>query len=81
MLTTQVESGILPDVTNWLSVTEAAKESGYSAFYVRKLCRLGTLEAVKKGQMYLINPESLRAYVRKMKSLGTAKHDWRHKED
>lgn len=72
---------IPPTVTDWLSVTEAAKQTGYSAYHIRQLCRVGTLTTVKKGIMYLIDPESLDAYVAKMKSLGTYKFDWRRKED
>jgi excisionase family DNA binding protein len=82
MLTAQATTGILiPIMTDWLSVTEAAEKSGYSAYHIRELCREGKLETVKKGLMYLIDPESLDDYVAKMKSLGTYKFDWRRKED
>lgn len=54
----------------WLSVDEAAKKSGYHANYIRRLIRAGEIEAVKKGLMWWIDPESLAAYVAKMEKLG-----------
>ena len=80
-LTMQTDRVIIADMTDWLSVSEASKESGYSAYHIRQLCREGKLTTVKKGLMYLIDPESLQEYVDKMKSLGTYKFDWRRKED
>ena len=79
--TLAVESGILPDMTDWLSVTEAAEKSGYTDYWIRKLCREGRLRAVKKGLMFLIDPASLQEYLDEMKSLGTYKFDWRRKKD
>ena len=81
ILTMPINAGILPDMTDWLSVTEAAEKSGYSAYHIRQLCREGKLTTVKKGLMYLVDPGSLDAYVDKMKSLGTYKFDWRHKKE
>ena len=80
-LTVAAKPGILLSVTDWLSVTEAAKKSGYSAYHIRELCREGKLKTVKKGLMYLIEPKSLSDYVARMKSLGTYKHDWRRKKE
>jgi len=81
LLTTLTTEPIMDYMTDWLTVEEAAEETGYNPQYIRRLCRQGKLDAVLKGRLYLINPEDLDAYVRRMKSLGTYKHDWRRKQD
>jgi excisionase family DNA binding protein len=47
----------------WLSVKEAAELSGYHANYIRKLIRKNQIEAEKKGPMWWIDKDSLRAYL------------------
>lgn len=81
MLTTSATELIIDYMTDWLTVKEAAEKTGYNAQYIRRLCRLGKLDAVLKGRLYLINPKDLDTYIKKMKSLGTYKHDWRRKYD
>lgn len=54
-----------------LTVKEAAKRSGYSEQHLRHLLRSGELECAEKiGQMYLIDPGVLDAYVEKLKAWG-----------
>ena len=57
----------MPD---WISIEEAAQASGYHPNYVRKLVRSGKVSATKKGPMWWIERDSLKAYVEQMKELG-----------
>jgi len=85
MLTTSVQPTIMPDMTDWLSVEEAAEKSGYHPEYLRRLLRKNTklaktgyvpfFEAVKKASVWLIEPKSFDTYCQKMNEMGTGKHD------
>ena len=48
---------------NWISVKDAAKFSGYSQQYLRRLLRLGKLAGMKLGQLWLIEMESFEWYL------------------
>ena len=50
-------------VNQHLTVQAAADVTGYNIQYLRRLLRSGTLEGVKIGQMWLIDMESLEAYL------------------
>jgi excisionase family DNA binding protein len=65
------------NAVNWLTVEQAAKQSGYNEQYIRRLCRDGKLVFDRIGGSYLIDPDSLKEYTGKMKSLGTDKYNWR----
>ena len=65
------------EAVNWLTVEQAAKQSGYNTQYLRRLCRDGKLAFERIGGSFLIDPEALKAYTSKMKSLGTDKFNWR----
>ena len=58
-----------PPLPEWLSVDEAAAKSGYHANYIRRLIRAGEIKAEKKGLMWWVDPDSLAAFVSKMKAL------------
>lgn len=68
-------------VTDWLTIKEASAESGYHEEWLRELLRKyhgatnAPLEFVKKGGIWLIEPNSLREYVEDMRKRGTGKHD------
>lgn len=47
---------------NCISVKAAAKYSGYSPQYLRRLLRIGNLTGLKLGQLWLIKMESLDFY-------------------
>jgi excisionase family DNA binding protein len=64
----------------YVSVEEAAQITGYSEQYIRRLLRKQRVNAVKKGPMYWIELESLKAYKREMDVLGREKYDPRRKE-
>ena len=60
---------ILPTVTtekalnNLITVQTAAEISGYNIQYLRRLLRTGKLDAVKIGQLWLIQLTSLETYL------------------
>lgn len=51
-----------------VSIKEASTQSGYNEEYLRRLIRLGKLEAVKVGPAYLIRVESLNQYLAEMRA-------------
>jgi excisionase family DNA binding protein len=58
-----------------ITVTEAAKLTGYSEGHIRWLIRHGRIEAERIGQrVYLIDRQSLLEYADRMQELGTKKH-------
>jgi len=58
-----------------LTVSEAAALTGYSERHIRRLAKDETITARQVGEwLYLVNKESLLAYVEKMKALGNEKH-------
>jgi len=48
---------------NCISVKDAAKYSGYSRQYLRRLLRQGNLTGTKIGQVWLIKLVSIQAYM------------------
>jgi excisionase family DNA binding protein len=48
---------------NCISVKDAASHSGYNIQYLRRMLRSGALDGIKIGQMWLIDMESLEAYL------------------
>jgi excisionase family DNA binding protein len=48
---------------NCISVRAATAYSGYSSQYLRRLLRLGKLAGLKLGQLWLIELESIEAYL------------------
>jgi len=64
--------------TEWITTTEAAELTGYTASYLRKAISRGLLSAKKRGRDWFLNKADVLAYAEEMKQLGTAKHDpWR----
>jgi excisionase family DNA binding protein len=55
---------------NWLTIEQAAAVSGYHPNYIRRLAKRGVFIGVKVGQLWLIEPERLRAYVAQMERDG-----------
>ena len=48
---------------NHISVQAAAEYSGYSMQYLRRLLRSGKLDAIKFGQIWLLDKGTLDAYI------------------
>lgn len=57
----QSHTGIL--INQHLTVQAAAEVTGYNIQYLRRMLRCGALEGFKIGQMWLIDMESLEAYL------------------
>jgi excisionase family DNA binding protein len=54
----------------WLTVSEAAKLSGYHPETLRELMRDGKINARKVSIVWLVDRESLLAYMEKAKAMG-----------
>lgn len=62
----------------WVSTQEAAQKTGYSAEYIRRLVRRGTLQGMRIGRDWFVNLAAALEYRRAMDALGTDKHNpWR----
>lgn len=59
----------------WIDIRQASEESGYTADYLRQLMRDGKIDAKKRGTMWWIDPNSLRAYMEAVEALGSKKHN------
>ena len=58
----------------WLTVQEAAKLSGYHPEYIRRLIRDGEITAKKFSIVWMVNRESLLAYLEKARSSGDRRY-------
>lgn len=47
----------------WITTTQAAENTSFSQEYLARLCQSGKLRAKKAGRDWLIDPDSLQAYV------------------
>jgi len=54
----------------WISTSEAAKLTGYSQEYVRKMARDGIIESQKIGFATLISKQSLLDYAKQQEKEG-----------
>lgn len=78
---TRASSNTIIDNMEYVSVEEAAKITGYAITYIRQLLREQKVEAEKKGTMWWINLESLKAYKAEMDILGSDKYSPRRNKD
>ena len=53
-----------------VTVGEASRLTGYNPEYLRRLLRKGAIESRRIGTNYLVNPDSLMAYVREQQADG-----------
>ena len=63
----------MPDLSEYVSVKDAAELAGYAPEYVRQMARRGKVKAEKIGPAWLILRTDLLRHVEEMESLGTAK--------
>ena len=71
-------SRIIIDDMEYVSVDEAAEVTGYAPAYIRRLLRQQKIKAEKKGTMWWVDLDSLKAYKQEMDELGTDKFfPWR----
>ena len=54
----------------WLTVSEAAKESGYNPEYIRELIRQGKIKARKISIVWLVDRKSFLEYLNKVQAMG-----------
>ena len=68
-----------PKATDWanladyITADEAAEISGYDVQHVRRLMRAQKIKGRKAGLVWLIERESLHAYLAKVEALGSKK--------
>ncbi len=51
----------------WLTVTQAAKLSGYRAYWLRELVNARRIKARKFGPLWQVSQTSLKSYIRAAK--------------
>ena len=56
---------------DWLTVNEAARLSSYNADHLRELIRDGKINARKFSIVWMVDRESLLAYLAKQEKLGS----------
>lgn len=62
----------------WITTQEAARLTGYSVQYIRRLINRQRIAARKWGRDWFVNKEALLDYQRTMEQLGRARYDpWR----
>jgi excisionase family DNA binding protein len=62
----------------WITTAEAAKTTGYSVQYVRRLIRQDRVKAQKWANVWMVDRSAIVEYKRQMESLGPEKHNpWR----
>ena len=54
----------------WLTVNEAASQSGYDPEHIRRLIRDGEIKARKFSIVWMVSRESLLGYVKKAQTWG-----------
>ncbi len=64
---------LMPDLSEYMTVKEAAKELGFNVISLRVLLRQGKVEATKIGRTWLVLKKSLNAY--KARTAGLSKND------
>jgi len=80
MLESVVKWAIMPDIQEYVTIQEAAKDErvSYTTYWLRRLCQEGKIRAIKVGSaskgQWLIHMPALLEYIKKMEELGTQKH-------
>jgi hypothetical protein len=59
----------------YITIREATDLSSYSHAHITWLVRTGKVKGKKSGAIWLVDPEDLAAYERRMEDLGAHKHD------
>ena len=55
---------------DWITITEASKQSGYSPVHLREIVREGRISGRKIATVWLVNRSSLLAYLREQAKRG-----------
>lgn len=67
-------------LSDYLSIIDAAEVSGYREQYLRRMSRAGRLKATKIGHFWLIEKASLEAYMRLAHSSNDSRYGPRERE-
>lgn len=46
--------------SGWMTISEAADNSGYCAEYIRRLARAGKIDALKIGKIWIVSIDDLK---------------------
>ena len=57
-------------IEDFITIDEAVRHSGYTGQYLRRMARQGRIRALKWGHMWMIDLQSLQAYIDRAESLG-----------
>ena len=57
-----------------ISIREAAQNASISYQQISNLARAGRIRAKKSGNVWLVDPNSLKEYLKEMEELGNKKH-------
>ena len=61
----------MTDESEWITVSQAAKLSGYNEEHITRLCREGKIRAQKFATVWQVNRHSLLDYVARVGKLGS----------
>ncbi len=59
----------MPDLSEYMTVREAAQELGFSVRGIQNLVKKSKLEALSVGRMYLVSKKSVREYFDQTRGL------------
>jgi excisionase family DNA binding protein len=57
-------------MNEWITTSDAADLSGYHTNHIRRLIRVGAIDAKKFGPIWQVNRESLLLYIESVKAKG-----------
>lgn len=57
-------------MADWITTSEAAHLSGYSAYHIRELIRTRKVKAQKFGEVWQVDRQSLLAYLKTAEKFG-----------
>lgn len=61
---------LMPDLAEYMTVKEAAKELGITVHGVRRLIKISKLDAILVGKFYLVSRNAVKEYLNLTKGLG-----------
>lgn len=63
MLMTDIHKPGSQCIEDFMPLGEAERHSGYTGQYLRRMAREGRIDAIKFGKVWMINRQSLEAYM------------------
>ncbi len=65
------QNGKEQPVEDYISIAKAVRISGYAEQYLRRLARRGVIRSIKFGHFWMLNAQSLQAYLSQAQSLNS----------